>query len=157
MGDRGRSLRKKSRGTSGGRAAAQTLHHGGHGGHEGSSLIPSCGGDMRFTKRFFLRVLCVLCGGYFLAAAPPTVPIYGFTARSSAAQRSIERRFLTLPSADKARDAHVFLTAEPHVAGSPRDRELANWIRDRWREAGLEQVEIVEHDVFLPYATNVSV
>ena len=83
--------------------------------------------------------------------------IYGFTARSSSTERAIERRFLALPSPDKARDAHVFLTAEPHVAGSPRDRVLAEWIRDRWRDAGLEQVEITEHEVLLPYATGVSV
>ena len=29
---------------------------------------------------------------------------------------------------------------------------LAEWVRDRWREYGLEQVEIVEHEVLLPYA-----
>ena len=83
--------------------------------------------------------------------------IYGFTARTSSTEGAIERRFLALPSPDKARDAHIFLTAEPHVAGSPRDRALAEWIRDRWREAGLEQVEITEHEVLLPYATSVSV
>jgi hypothetical protein len=99
-----------------------------------------------------LRVLSVLCGGYFLGAAPPVPLIFGFTARSSADQRSIERRFLAMPSRDKARDAHAFLTAEPHVAGSPRDRALAEWVRDRWKEADLEQVEIVEHEVLLPYA-----
>src|SRR5439155_8999604 len=47
--------------------------------------------------------------------------------------------------------------AEPHVAGSPRDRALAEWVRDRWREYGLEQVAITEHEVLLPYATDVSV
>jgi len=52
-------------------------------------------------------------------------PIFGFTPRSSAAERTLERRFLALPSADRARDDHVFLTAEPHIAGSPRDRKLA--------------------------------
>jgi N-acetylated-alpha-linked acidic dipeptidase len=52
---------------------------------------------------------------------------------------------------------HTFLTEEPHLAGSPRDRFLAEWVRDRWREYGLEQVEIVEHEVLLPYATEVIV
>src|SRR5207247_624326 len=64
---------------------------------------------------------------------PPGGPIYGFTTRSAAQQRSLENRFLLLPSPDKARAAHAFLTAEPHVAGTPRDRVLAEWIRDRWR------------------------
>jgi len=112
---------------------------------------------MKIALRSFLRVLCLLCGGYFLSASPSPPPIFGFTARSSSAERASERRFLKLPSADKARDAHAFLTSEPHVAGSPRDRALAEWMRDRWREAGLEQVDIVEHEVLLPYATDVEV
>ena len=72
-------------------------------------------------------------------------------------ERRLEYRFLTLPSAARARVAHAFLTADPHVAGSPRDRTLAEWVRDRWREYGLEQVEIVEHEVLLPYATEAQV
>ena len=72
-------------------------------------------------------------------------------------QRAIERRFLALPSRAKAREAHAYLTAEPHVAGTPRDRVLAEWVRDRWREYGLEQVEIVEHQVLLSYAGDVQV
>src|SRR4029077_2742713 len=83
--------------------------------------------------------------------------IYGFSAPSAIAERSLERRFVALPSPDRARDAQQCLTAELHVAGSPRDRLLAEWVRDRWREYGLEQVEIVEHDVLLPYPTEVLV
>jgi N-acetylated-alpha-linked acidic dipeptidase len=111
-----------------------------------------------------LRILCTLCvlGVLCIDSAPaqiqkPAPPIYGFTTKSAIVERAIERRFLALPSADNARDAHAFLTAEPHVAGTPRDRVLAEWVRDRWREYGLEQVEIVEHDVLLPYATEVAV
>jgi len=83
--------------------------------------------------------------------------VYGFTPRSSAAERRLEYRFLSLPSPIKMRETHAWLTAEPHVAGSPRDRVLAEWVRDRWREYGLEQVEIVEHQVLLPYPAEVLV
>jgi len=101
--------------------------------------------------RFALVLFAAGCGR---AGGPP---LFGFTPQSSVTERSVERRFLALPSADRARDAHSFLTAEPHVAGTPRDRALAEWIRDRWREYGIEQVEIVEHQVLLPYATEVVV
>jgi N-acetylated-alpha-linked acidic dipeptidase len=105
-----------------------------------------------------LSVLSVLCAWALAAAAgPPPPAIYGFTERTSALERSLERRFLLLPTPGKARDAHAFLTAEPHVAGSPRDRVLAEWVRDRWRVYGLEHVDIIEHEVLLPYATDVSV
>src|ERR1700730_19235598 len=120
---------------------------------------PEC--SIRFRRR--LRVfggfclLCVLCAWALAAPAPRPRTIYGFTARTSAGERSLERRFLLLPSPGNARDAHAFLTAEPHVAGSPRDRVLAEWVRDRWREYGLERVDITEHVVLLPYATEGSV
>ena len=109
------------------------------------------------TAGLILCVLCVLCVDVDGAPESTGGAIFGFTARSAARQRSLERRFLTLPSPQKARAAHAFLTAEPHVAGSPRDRVLAEWVRDRWREYGLEHVEIVEHEVLLPYATDVEV
>ena len=110
------------------------------------------------TQKTILCVLCVLGGAVnSLIAQRPQSNIYGFTARSAAAERGVERRFLALPSPEQARKAHAFLTAEPHVAGTPRDRALAEWVRDRWRDYGLEQVEIVEHEVLLPYATDVAV
>src|SRR5262245_2874646 len=117
-------------------------------------------GEVGVTARSspsILRVLYALCAlcvvRAYSAADKPVRAIYGFTARSSAIERSLERRFQTLPSPDQARAAHAFLTAEPHVAGSPRDRVLAEWVRDRWREYGLDEVEITQHEVLLPYVT----
>lgn len=113
------------------------------------------------TKRLTLRVLCVLCllcVLYGVASSQSAAgPIYGFGSRAAGVERALERRLMDLPSADKAREAHATLTAEPHIAGSPRDRALAEWIRDRWREYGLEQVEIAEHQVLLPYPTDVRI
>ncbi|MCU1382308.1 MAG: Glutamate carboxypeptidase [Acidobacteria bacterium] len=102
-----------------------------------------------------MGVLCL--GRASVSGQRPAAGIFGFAWRAAAAERRLESRFLTLPSAAKARDAHAFLTAEPHVAGSPRDRVLAEWVRDRWREYGLERVEIVEHQVLLPYAVEAQV
>jgi N-acetylated-alpha-linked acidic dipeptidase len=79
--------------------------------------------------------------------------IFGFTTASAAAQRELERRFLALPSADRARDYHRYLTDEPHVAGSDRNKHLAEWMRGLWKEYGLDSVEIVEHEVLLPFPT----
>ena len=91
--------------------------------------------------------------------SPPagSAPLAGFTSGSSIAEQQLERRFLALPSADRAREYHRFLTAEPHVAGSDRNRALAEWVRDRWKEYGFDQVDIVQHDVLLPWPEEVSV
>ncbi len=89
--------------------------------------------------------------------SPEANSIFGFTAPSARAERLVEERLVAIPSPQRAREAHAFLTAEPHVAGSARDHRLAEWVRDRWREDGLERVEIVEHDVMLPKPLEVTV
>ena len=83
--------------------------------------------------------------------------IFGFRAARLAAERDLERRFLALPSADRAREYHRFLTSEPHVAGSDRNKALAEWVRDRWIDYGIDDVTIVEHEVLLPWPEDVAV
>jgi N-acetylated-alpha-linked acidic dipeptidase len=83
--------------------------------------------------------------------------LFGFTAASGRAEHELERRFLALPSADRAREYHRFLTSVPHVAGSDRNRALAEWMRDRWKDYGIDDVSIVEHEVLLPWPEEVSV
>jgi N-acetylated-alpha-linked acidic dipeptidase len=83
--------------------------------------------------------------------------ISGFGTDSLASERQTEARFLRLPSASRIRDFHRYLTAEPHVAGSPRNRHLAEWQREQWIAWGLEDVHIVTHDVLLPYPQEVRV
>ena len=91
------------------------------------------------------------------AAQLPHDSFFGFTRDGAARQRTLEQRFLSLPSADRIRDAHLVLAAEPHMAGTPRDRVLAEWTRDRFVEYGLEQVEITTHEVLLPWPEEVTV
>jgi N-acetylated-alpha-linked acidic dipeptidase len=83
--------------------------------------------------------------------------ILGFSPRSLEAQEKIEAQFLSRPSQDRVREDHRFLTAEPHLAGSPRNRLLAEWQRDRWQAWGLEDVHLVTHDVLLPWPEEVRV
>jgi N-acetylated-alpha-linked acidic dipeptidase len=87
----------------------------------------------------------------------PLSASFGFTRARAAGQADVERRFLAMPSADQIRDAHLFLADKPHMAGTARDRELAEWTRDRFRTAGLEDVAITTHDVLLPWPEEVSV
>ncbi len=84
-------------------------------------------------------------------------PIFGFAPSSLSAQRLLESRFQESVEPDRILEFHKEYAAKPHVAGTPRDRELAEWTRDRWREYGLEEVEITEHEVLLPYPDEVIV
>jgi len=87
---------------------------------------------------------------------PASAPL-GFSRTRAQRHAVLERSFLTLPSAARIRDAHRVLTDKPHMAGSTRDRELADWTRDRFRDAGLEDVGITIHDVLLPWPEEISV
>ena len=89
--------------------------------------------------------------------SPARDTIAGFGPGSLTVQRAAEARFLRLPSASRIRQFHRYLTAEPHVAGSPRNRHLAEWQRQQWIAWGLEDVHIVTHDVLLPYPQEVRV
>ena len=84
-------------------------------------------------------------------------PINGFTAAHLPAQQAVERTVARFPSARRIEADHQFLTAEPHPAGSPRDRALADWTREQWLAAGLDDVQIVEHRVLLPRGRDASV
>jgi N-acetylated-alpha-linked acidic dipeptidase len=87
----------------------------------------------------------------------PSEGLFGFSREGGSRQRALEREFLALPSADRIREAHRVLAGEPHMAGTPRDRQLAEWTRDRFVEYGLEQVEITTHEVLLPWPEEVLV
>jgi N-acetylated-alpha-linked acidic dipeptidase len=77
--------------------------------------------------------------------------IRGFTPASSAHETEIESKFKSIPSAEEERRQHRIFTQEPHTAGSKRNNELAEYIRDEWKKQGLEDVVIRRYDV---YGTN---
>ena len=108
--------------------------------------------------RAFIAVPLAAAAFLLLTSAAESPPgIFGFTRTSLEAQRHAEARFLQLPSEESARKFHRFLTAQPHVAGSARNKALAEWQREQWTASGLDQVEIVTHDVLLPYPQEVRV
>jgi N-acetylated-alpha-linked acidic dipeptidase len=77
--------------------------------------------------------------------------ILGFTRASAAHESEVERKFKSIPTPDEERRQHRIFTAEPHIAGSKRNNELAEYIRDEWKKQGLEEVIIRQYDV---YGTN---
>ena len=77
-------------------------------------------------------------------AAPPAVFGYAdFTAQSK-----IEERFLAVPDSQLAGQHLKILTAEPHLASTPEDRKTAEYVAQKFRDAGLD-TEIVPYRVLL--------
>ena len=44
-----------------------------------------------------------------------------------------------------------FFSQKPHVAGSPEQLELANYLASKWREYEFDEVETIEYKVLLSY------
>ncbi len=93
-----------------------------------------------------LAVLFFLCTSF-----APAQTILGFTPASSAHETQVENKFKSIPSPDEERRQHRIFTQEPHVAGSKRNNELADYIAAEWRKQGLEDIVIRRYDV---YGTN---
>jgi len=49
------------------------------------------------------------------------------------------------------------LTAEPHMASSPRNEKLAEFIYNEWRALGLDEVRLAQYDVLLSFPEEISV
>src|SRR5438445_8544353 len=94
-------------------------------------------------------------GGKSQSASPSSAnPLFGF--RNSAEENAIEARFLAVPD-PKLAEAHLrTLTQAPHMAGTPEDKATADYVAQKFREAGLE-TEIVEYKVWINYPSEISV
>ena len=43
------------------------------------------------------------------------------------------------------------MSSIPNLAGTPQDLEVASWVRDRFIEGGLDEVQLVPYKVLLSY------
>jgi N-acetylated-alpha-linked acidic dipeptidase len=86
-------------------------------------------------------------------AASPSA-IFGF--RDTAAEAAVESRFLAVPDPKLAEQHLRTLTQAPHMAGTPEDKATADYVAQKFRDAGLE-TEIVEYRVWINYPSEISV
>lgn len=80
--------------------------------------------------------------------------IFGFY--DAGTEASTEARFLAVPDPKLAREHLRILTQVPHLAGSPADKATADYVAEKFRDAGLE-TEIVEYRVWINYPKEISV
>ncbi len=84
---------------------------------------------------------------------PPT-NIVGFD--SPVAELALEKKFLAVPDPKKAEQELKTLTSAPHLATTPEDRKTAEYVLQRYKEAGL-QASIEAYDVYFGVPVSVSV
>ena len=93
-----------------------------------------------------------------VGAAPERQPgaqsIFGF--RDATAENAAEARFLAVPDPKLAEQHLRTLTQVPHMAGTPEDKATADYVAQKFRDAGLD-TEIVEYKVWMNYPEEISV
>jgi len=88
------------------------------------------------------------------AASDATQPAFGF--RNFAPESALEARFLSVPDPKLAEEHLRTLTRAPHIAGSVEDKATADYVAQKFRDAGLD-TEIVEFRVWMNYPSEISV
>ena len=106
-----------------------------------------------FSFAILLAASLTTAGGNSLASSSSTSAIFGF--RDSAAESAAEARFLAVPDAQLAEEHLRILTQAPHMAGTVEDKATADYVAQKFRDAGLE-TEIVEYKVWMNYAAEIS-
>lgn len=94
---------------------------------------------MTHAHRFAISIFAL-----FLAAPPAG-------AADAAPQADVESLLTSVPDADSYGRHLLHLTEEPHMAGTPRNRELAEYVRDRFREYGLDEVTFHEFPALVSF------
>jgi N-acetylated-alpha-linked acidic dipeptidase len=80
----------------------------------------------------------------------PGAAIRGFTTQSTAAQRELERRFNALPKPNNLREYMRVISQEPHHAGAPASRKVAEYVLSQFKSWGLN-ASIEEYEALMPY------
>jgi len=71
-------------------------------------------------------------------------------------ESAVEARFLSVPEPKLAEEHLRILTQAPHIAGSTEDKSTADYVAQKFREAGLD-TQIVEYRVWMNYPSEISV
>jgi N-acetylated-alpha-linked acidic dipeptidase len=75
----------------------------------------------------------------------------GFASVAFAIEPAAERILAVAPTAESYGEHLRFLTEEPHMAGTERNFALAEYVRDRFREYGLDEVSFHEFPALLSF------
>ncbi len=103
----------------------------------------------------YLLLALLLLPRLVSAQAPAEASLTGFNASSRNEQAAAEKVLMDAVTPASARRWLAALTEEPHVAGTPAEKKVADYVLARFKEFGLE-TEIVRYDVFLNHPKHVS-
>ena len=85
-----------------------------------------------------------------LPAAGQAPALRGFPSGSVEAQRALEERFRAVPDPARMREHMRIMSAEPHVAGRPSSRKVAEYALQQFKSFGLDAT-IEEYEAYMPW------
>ena len=98
-------------------------------------------------KSLYALSLFALCQPALFCQDPPH--IRGFLAKDISAEQSLEKQAQSIPEPGRLRQYMDFMAAEPHNAGSPRSKVVAEYVLGQFKEWGLD-AHIEQFDVLFP-------
>jgi len=101
-------------------------------------------------RHVFTGLLAVSLVATVHTQSPPA--IRGFFGDSASAERDAEKKFQAIPSPDNLREYMRTIAAEPHHAGSPASRKVADYVLAKFTSWGLD-ARIEEFEGLMPYPT----
>ena len=113
---------------------------------------------MKLFSTVFLFFALILSGsstradGNSPASSSPV--IFGF--RDATAEQATESHFLAVPDSRLAEEHLRILTKVPHMAGTLEDKATADYVAQKFRNAGLD-TQIVEYKVWMNYPAEIKV
>jgi N-acetylated-alpha-linked acidic dipeptidase len=112
---------------------------------------------MRHPRRLSALILLAIfpsTPSLALASDRASLPI-GYTRATTELNAGFEKIVFDTPTPENARRWLFQLTEEPHVAGTPAEKKVADWVHGKMKEFGLD-TEMVKYDVFLNHPKHVS-
>ena len=109
----------------------------------------------RMRRRSCFSIFAVLILTGFTQGPRPGADDQVFGFHNFSRQAEVDRKFNQSPDPKLAEEHLRILTQAPHVAGSPEDRKTAEYVAQKFREAGLD-TQIVEYKVLLSFPQEVS-
>ncbi|MGI8732576.1 MAG: M28 family metallopeptidase [Pyrinomonadaceae bacterium] len=104
-------------------------------------------GNLRDTLHPYLAILLICATA---VSVFPQAPL-GFSRQRAATLQPLETQLQETIRPERCRREHRIFTEKPHMAGSKRNYELAQYVAQQWREYGLQDVTLIEHPVYLPW------
>src|SRR5690348_13092291 len=91
-----------------------------------------------------------LCGLLTSPLFPQTPTMRGFLLKEVGEEQRIEQQAQAVPDAARLRQYLEFMAGEPHNAGSPRSKVVAEYVLGMFKEWGLD-AQIEELEALMPY------